>query len=76
MAQNRLARQRNIRLAAELRRQGRSVRWFCEQMGVSRFAFWRIETGDAGAPKDWYERSALVLGVPSCVVSPEDAIAA
>jgi hypothetical protein len=70
-AHNRLPRQRNDRLAAELRRQGRSIRWFCEQMGVSRFAFWRIETGDAGAPSHWYERAAGILGVPLEQITPE-----
>jgi hypothetical protein len=73
---NRLPRQHNTRLLAELRRQGRSIRWFCDQMGVSRFAVWRIETGDAGAPHDWYQRAALLLGVSLQDIAPEELAAA
>lgn len=45
-------------------------------MGVSRFAVWRIERGDAGAPVDWYERSAAVLGVKVEDIAPAELIAA
>lgn len=74
--QKRLVRRQNERLKAELRRQGRSLRWFCQQMGVSRYTLWRIETGDAGAPPNWYGRAAQVLGVPEYVVAPEELAAA
>jgi hypothetical protein len=57
---------------ATIRSQGRSIRWFCDQMGCSRYAFWRIEEGRSGAPVDWYERSAEILGVLVENISPFD----
>jgi hypothetical protein len=76
MERNRLPRSYNPRLVAELQRQGRRVEWFCQQMGVSRWAFWRIESGRAGAPIDWYERAAAVLGVRVEDIAPEELAAA
>ena len=67
----RLTRRPNARLRQELRNQGRSLEWFCQQVGVSRWAFYRIENGEAGAPVDWYRRSAAVLGVSEEVIAPE-----
>lgn len=73
---NRLPRRINDRLLAEIRRQGRRVNWVAEQMGVSTYAFWRYETGRSGAPTDWYERAAQVLGVPVEDVTPQEPVAA
>ena len=69
---NRLPRRRNTRLLEELERQGRSIAWFCRQMGVSRFAVWRIEGGRAGGPLDWYERAARVLDVTASRIAPRE----
>lgn len=44
-------------------------------MEVSRWAFLRIENGEAGVPVDWYERAAAVLGVKAEDVAPEDSMA-
>lgn len=65
----------NDRLAARIREQGRTIAWFCLQMGVSRWAFLRIENGEAGVPVDWYERAAAVLGVKAEDVAPEASMA-
>jgi hypothetical protein len=72
-AHNTTERLRNSRLLIELRRQGRSVKWLAAQMGVSRFAVYRAESGDLarGVPADWYARAARALGVPEFVVSPD-----
>lgn len=73
---NRLPRRVNARLLAEIRRQGRRVNWVAEQLGVSQYAFWRYETGRSGAPPDWYERAASVLGVDVAVIEPEQEVVA
>lgn len=73
---NRLPRRVNDRLLAEVRRQGRRVNWVAEQLGVSSYAFWRYETGRSGAPADWYERAAQVLGVRAEDIAPEELVAA
>lgn len=73
---NRLPRRVNDRLLAEIRRQGRRANWVAAQLGVSTYAFWRYETGRSGPPADWYERAALILGVPAEDIAPEELVAA
>lgn len=72
----RLSRQHNYRLLGVLEQQGRRIDWFAAQMGVSRWAFWRFETGRSAPPADWYERAAAVLGVKPEDIAPLEAAAA
>jgi hypothetical protein len=77
MDRNRLPRTRNTRLSDELRRQGRQPKWFCQQMGVSYWTFYRVESGITYPPDGWYERAAKVLGVqPEAIAPEEDGVAA
>ena len=61
----------NTRLLAELRKQDMSLRRFAQLMDTSAASVWRIEHGHYGAPMDWYQRAALVLGVAVDVIEPE-----
>lgn len=67
---------RNDQLIAALNQQGRRIDWFAQQMGVSRWAFWRFETGRSAPPNDWYERAAEILGVNVDDVRPQEQVAA
>jgi predicted transcriptional regulator len=73
---NRRERRVNHRLLAEIERQGRRLEWVAEQLGVSRWALWRFETGRSAPPVDWYERAAGVLGVDVAAIEPQEPIAA
>lgn len=73
---NRLERRVNDRLLFVLAQQGRRIDWFAAQMGVSRWSFWRFETGRAAPPADWYVRAANVLGVTTDDIAPRELVAA
>jgi predicted transcriptional regulator len=58
-----------------LNAQGRRIDRFAQQAGVSRWAFWRYETGCASPPSDWYERAAAILGVAVEDIAPLESAA-
>jgi hypothetical protein len=63
-------------LALELERQGRRFDWFTQQMGQSRWSVWRAITGRAVPRAGFYERAAVVLGVPVEQIKPNEQEAA
>ncbi len=51
------------RVGEVLRKQGRTVSWFCRHMRVSRALFYRIEQGNRNPSASYRSRAADVLGV-------------
>lgn len=39
--------------------------FFCDEMGIPQYAFSKIESGQAEAPTDYYERAARFLQIPT-----------
>jgi hypothetical protein len=63
-------------LTRELNRQGRRRDWLAEQLGVQPWTFSRIEARSQNAPDGWYERAALLLGVPVDTIRPQPELVA
>jgi transcriptional regulator with XRE-family HTH domain len=52
------------RIPSLLRAQGRSVQWFCRNVGIHRSYYWMMETGHRPLSASYLSRAADVLGVP------------
>lgn len=52
-----------------LKAQGRSVAWFCRQVGIHRSYYWMMENGRRPLSRAYLHRAAEVLGVPASLLS-------
>lgn len=59
-----------------LRQQGRSVTWFCRQVGIHRSYYWMMERGRRPLAASYLSRAADVLGVPVSLLSTDRSILA
>lgn len=56
-------------IPALLLAQGRSVTWFCRQVGIHRSYYYMMESGARPVSASYLSRAADVLGVPASLLS-------
>jgi len=52
-----------------LKRQGRTVQWFCREVGIHRSYYHMMETGKRPLSTSYLERAAEILGEPVSILS-------